>query len=102
MGQYLDWRVSLVFWTHTHIQTNDELILPNKTAFITDVWMNWPLYSIIWADFNSVKNRFLSWISAWKIEQCLDKNYIVNWLFVEIWDNMKCKNIEKIRIRGEL
>ena len=102
MWQYIDWKISLIFGTHTHIQTNDEIILPNKTWFITDVWMNWPLYSIIWADFKSVEKRFISWISIWKITQCLDKNYVVNWLYVEIWDERKCNKIEKIRIRGKL
>lgn len=99
---YLDWKVSFIFWTHTHIQTNDELILPNWTWILSDVWMNWPLYSVIWADFESVKKRFLTWISKWKISQCLDENYVVNWAFIEIWDDMKCVNIEKIRIRGKL
>ena len=102
MAFYLDSRVSFVFWTHTHIQTNDELILEWWTWIISDVWMNGALYSVIWADYRSVKNRFLTWIWKWKIEQCLDKNYVVNWVCIEIWDNIKCKNIEKIRIRGKL
>lgn len=102
MWFHLDWKVWLVFWTHTHIQTNDELILPAGTWIISDVWMNWPLYSVIWADFKSVEKRFLTWINRWKIEQCLDKHYVVNSIFVELDDSGKCMNIEKIRIRGEL
>lgn len=102
MAFYLDSKVSFIFWTHTHVQTNDELILEWWTWIISDVWMNWPLYSIIWADFNSVKNRFLTWVWKWKIEQCLDKNYVVNWVCIDIWEGMKCENIEKIRIRGKL
>ena len=95
---YLDWDISFMFWTHTHVQTNDEIILKNWTGFICDVGMNWPLNSIIWADFESVKSRFLSWINKWKIEQSLDSTYLVSWVYVEIWDDMKCKKIEKIRI----
>lgn len=102
MWFYLDWKVSFIFWTHTHIQTNDELILPKWTWLISDVWMSWPLYSVIWADYDSVKKRFLTWIWRWKIEQCLDKNYVVNWVCVEIWNDMICKNIEKIRIREKI
>jgi len=101
MAHLLDSKVSFVFWTHTHIQTNDELIFPGGTWLISDVWMSWPLFSVIGADFNSVKNRFLTGINKWKIEQCLDKNYVVNWVCIEIED-MKCVNIEKIRIRGSL
>jgi calcineurin-like phosphoesterase len=99
---FLDWKISFLFWTHTHIQTNDELILPNGTWIISDVWMNGPLFSVIWADYQSVEKRFLTWIWKWKIEQCLDKNYVVNWVCIEIGPDMKCVNIEKIRIRGKL
>ena len=99
---FLDWKISFLFWTHTHVQTNDELILPNGTWILSDVWMNWPLFSVIWADYQSVEKRFLTWIWKWKIEQCLDKNYVVSWVYVEIWEDMKCIKIEKVRIRGKL
>ncbi len=39
MGWYLDGRVSAVIGTHTHVPTADERILPQGTAFITDVGM---------------------------------------------------------------
>lgn len=97
MWYLIDGKVSLVYWTHTHVQTNDEKILPRWTWIISDVWMNWPLNSIIWAEFESIKNIFLNWIN-WKVVQSLDKNYTVSWVFIEIWDNLKCKTIEKIRI----
>jgi len=39
LGLYLDGEVSVLFGTHTHIQTADERILPKGTAYITDVGM---------------------------------------------------------------
>ena len=39
---HVDGRVSAVIGTHTHVQTADERILPNGTAFITDVGMTGP------------------------------------------------------------
>ncbi len=39
LGRYLDGRASLVFGTHTHVQTADEQILPGGTAYISDVGM---------------------------------------------------------------
>ncbi|MCL6637510.1 MAG: YmdB family metallophosphoesterase, partial [Alicyclobacillus sp.] len=39
MGWYLDGRVSAVVGTHTHVQTADERVLPQGTAYITDVGM---------------------------------------------------------------
>lgn len=102
LAHFLDGQASFVFWTHTHIQTNDELILPGGTGIISDVGMSGPLYSVIWADFESVKKRFLTWISKWKIEQQLDENYVVNGICVEIWADRKCIDLEKIRVRGKL
>lgn len=98
---FLDWRASFIYWTHTHIQTNDEIILENGTGILTDVWMTWPFPSVIWADFDSLKKRFITWVSKWKIEQSLNNNYVVNWVFIEIEDK-KCINIEKIRVRNKL
>ena len=62
----------------------------------------WPLYSVIWADFESVKSVFLNWYRDRPQEQCLDKNYIVSGVYLEIWENWKCEKIEKIKIKWEL
>lgn len=37
LAHYLDGRISAIVGTHTHVQTNDEQILPCGTAYITDV-----------------------------------------------------------------
>jgi len=47
LGFHLDGKASVVFGTHTHVQTSDEKILPNGTAYITDVGMTGPLDSVI-------------------------------------------------------
>lgn len=47
MGYYLDGQVSAVVGTHTHVQTADEQILPNGTAYITDIGMTGPVHSVI-------------------------------------------------------
>lgn len=44
---YLDGQVSVVAGTHTHIQTADERILKNGTAYITDVGMTGAEESVI-------------------------------------------------------
>jgi 2',3'-cyclic-nucleotide 2'-phosphodiesterase len=46
-GWYADGRASAVLGTHTHIQTADNRILPNGTAYITDVGMTGPYDSVI-------------------------------------------------------
>ena len=47
MGFYIDGRASAIFGTHTHIQTNDNQILPNGTGYITDIGMTGPYYSVL-------------------------------------------------------
>ncbi|MGB9701517.1 MAG: TIGR00282 family metallophosphoesterase [Candidatus Kapaibacteriota bacterium] len=47
LAWYLDGRVSAIVGTHTHIQTADAQILPNGTAYITDVGMTGPYNSVI-------------------------------------------------------
>jgi hypothetical protein len=47
MGNFLDGSVSTVVGTHTHVQTADERILPNGTAYITDIGMTGPHDSVI-------------------------------------------------------
>lgn len=47
MGWHVDGRVSAVLGTHTHIQTADSQILPEGTAYITDVGMTGPYNSVI-------------------------------------------------------
>ena len=59
MGWFLDGKVSCVFGTHTHIPTADERILPNGTAFITDVGMTGPYDSVIGRRGDQILERFL-------------------------------------------
>lgn len=47
LARYLDSRVSVVFGTHTHTQTNDLQILPGGTGFITDLGMCGPKNSVL-------------------------------------------------------
>ena len=47
MARYLDGRVTGVFGTHTHVQTNDARVLPGGTAAITDAGMTGPHDSVI-------------------------------------------------------
>lgn len=55
---HLDGRATAVMGTHTHVQTADERILPQGTAFITDVGMCGPSGSIIGVEPSLVVQRF--------------------------------------------
>ncbi len=59
-GIHLDGRVSAVCGTHTHVPTADERILPRGTAYLTDIGMTGPVYSVIGFDPATVLPRFMS------------------------------------------
>lgn len=60
MGWYLDGRVTCMVGTHTHIQTSDERILPEGTAYITDLGMVGPWNSVLGVDKDLVVKKFLT------------------------------------------
>jgi hypothetical protein len=60
LGWYLDGEVSAVLGTHTHVQTADEEILPQGTAYISDVGMTGPFDSVIGVKKDVIIERFLT------------------------------------------
>ena len=60
MLYYLDGDVSAIVGTHTHIQTADEYVTPNGTAYITDVGMTGPYDSIIGMEKEPSLQRFIT------------------------------------------
>ena len=64
MGWYLDGRVTAVVGTHTHVTTADEHVLPQGTAYITDVGMTGPHGGVIGMDREAIIKRFLDGLPA--------------------------------------
>ena len=58
MGRYLDGYVTVLFGTHTHVQTADETVLPKGTGYITDIGMTGPKNSVIGMDLEASIKRF--------------------------------------------
>jgi hypothetical protein len=54
----LDGKVSCVFGSHTHVPTADERVLPQGTAYVTDIGMTGPFDSVIGREKSSVIYRF--------------------------------------------
>ncbi|MDD4801593.1 MAG: TIGR00282 family metallophosphoesterase [Syntrophomonas sp.] len=59
-GYYFDGKVSAIVGTHTHIQTADERIMPQGTAYITDLGMTGPVYSILGMEKEPIIQKFLN------------------------------------------
>ena len=64
MGHYLDGRAAAVVGTHTHVQTNDAVILPKGTAYMTDLGMTGPYVSVIGREIAPVTKRFTTGIPS--------------------------------------
>jgi metallophosphoesterase (TIGR00282 family) len=57
---FLDGRVAAVCGTHTHVQTADERLLPEGTAYLSDLGMTGPYDSVIGIDKDLAVRRFTS------------------------------------------
>ena len=60
MGWHLDGRATAVVGTHTHVATADARVLPQGTAYITDVGITGPHDSVIGVERSAVLQRFLT------------------------------------------
>ena len=60
LGYYLDGRVTALVGTHTHVQTSDALVLPQGTAYLTDLGMTGPYVSSIGRDLKPVTKKFIT------------------------------------------
>lgn len=61
-GNYFDDRISAFIGTHTHVQTNDDRILPKGTYFISDAGMNGALDSCIGVEKDAAIRKYLTGI----------------------------------------
>jgi len=96
MGWYLDGRVSVVYGTHTHVQTADERILPEGTAYITDLGMCGPLDSVIGIEKEPVIEGFLTQLPQ-RFEVARD-NVILQGVISDVDDATgKARSIRRVR-----
>ncbi len=95
LGRYLDGRVSAVLGTHTHVGTIDAQLLPNGTAYVTDIGMTGPTDSVIGDDADAVLRRFLTMMPH-RLSVGKGKT-VFNAVVVEVDDNSgRATNIDRI------
>src|SRR5690625_4434821 len=101
LGWYLDGQASAVVGTHTHVQTADNRILPQGTAFITDVGMTVPYDSILGVEKETIIKRFLDGLPA-RFEVDTKGSNQLNGCYIEI-DNKTgiASKIERIMINND-
>ncbi|OGQ79693.1 MAG: metallophosphoesterase [Deltaproteobacteria bacterium RIFOXYA12_FULL_58_15] len=99
-GWHFDGRVSAVVGTHTHVQTADERILPNGTAFITDVGMTGPHDSVIGMRKEAAIERLLT--QRFKGHHVATDNVLLCAVYIETDDlTGKSTKIERLRVPWE-
>ena len=58
LARYLDGRVSAVFGTHTHVQTNDAEVLPGGTGYVTDIGMCGSMNGVLGVKTECILHKF--------------------------------------------
>lgn len=96
-GFYVDGRADIVFGTHSHVATADEMLLPKGTAYITDVGLTGAKYSVIGMKVEEPIQKFLTGMPA-KYEVAKGK-MIFQALFVEKTEEKM--DIKRIKIEEE-
>jgi 2',3'-cyclic-nucleotide 2'-phosphodiesterase len=100
MGWYLDGRASVVYGTHTHVQTADERILPGGTAYITDLGMCGALDSVIGMERETVIRGFLTQLPR-QFEVAND-NVALQGIVVDVdAQNGKAREIRRLRVHWQ-
>lgn len=100
MGWYLDSRASLVYGTHTHVQTADERILPGGTAFITDVGMCGPLDSVIGMEKEGVIKGFLTQLP--RQFEVAEDNVVLQGVIVDVDDHSgRARDIRRLKVHWQ-
>jgi metallophosphoesterase (TIGR00282 family) len=97
LGYYLDGRVSCVVGTHTHVPTADERILPNGTAYVSDLGMAGALNSSIGMKKDMMIERFKSQMPN-KFVVDSEPPFIMTGIWVEI-DTQTGKAIQINRVK---
>ena len=96
LGYYLDGKVSAVLGTHTHIHTSDEKILPQGTAYQSDIGMTGPYESVIGCDKDSIIKRMKSGLMT-PFQIADSEGQLLGTLLMFNQQN-QCISIERIRI----
>jgi metallophosphoesterase (TIGR00282 family) len=94
MGWYLDGRVTACVGTHTHVPTADARVLPQGTAYITDVGMTGPRGGVIGVEKELAVKRFLTMMPV-KFETATDDPWL-NGVLIEAGDDGHAISIEQV------
>ncbi len=84
MGWYLKDKVTLVFGTHTHVQTSDCKLLSNKTAYVSDIGMCGAYDSVIGMDRDISINKFIDQLPSRHQPVKNPKQFVIGAVIIEV------------------
>lgn len=98
LGLYLDGRISALVGTHTHVQTADERVLPNGTAYMSDLGMGGSLNEAIGMKKEAIIQNFLTQLPT-RFTPATSSPFVMSGAWVEVDSATgKALKIERIRI----
>ena len=101
LALHLDGRVSVIAGTHTHIPTADTRILPNGTAYQTDLGMCGEYLSVIGMEKTEPIRRFITGMSKERFRPA-DGEATLSGIIVDINDNGLANKVSPFRYKGHL
>jgi len=96
MGWHCNGRCTAVVGTHTHVTTADERVLPDGTAYITDVGMSGPRDSVLGMDRHLILRRFRTTLPE-KFEVSNEPGVISGVVIRVLRETGRALSIERIR-----
>lgn len=102
-AHYVDNRATLVYGTHTHVQTADERLLPGGTAYITDLGHSGAFNSSLGMDTNLVLKKIVEGMRVSLEPPSEVKELVLRGIIVEVNEETKtAENIERIDLHHVL
>jgi metallophosphoesterase (TIGR00282 family) len=97
LAHYLDGRASVLFGTHTHVQTSDEHVFSKGLGYITDLGMTGPKNSVLGVDPKITIEKFRSHMPV-RFDLLKGECKLECAVFSVDEQSGKCKSCERIRI----
>jgi metallophosphoesterase (TIGR00282 family) len=99
MGWHLDGRVLAVVGTHTHVPTADGRVLPQGTAFISDVGMTGARGGVIGVKREQIIERFVTQMPV-KFETADEDPWVMGCV-IDVRDDGLAGGFEQVMVRAE-
>ena len=98
MMYYLDSRVSVLFGTHTHVQTADETVTAGGTGYITDLGMTGAENSVLGVKKEIILKRFITGVGQ-KFEYEYGRAVLSGAVFNVDENTGRCIGVKRISVR---